>query len=466
MPIPDLPVFQTLLNSLELTRQEGIDYSNEIAIPETPAEDVSSERIDAECRIWFKPVGDFTLETLIGRIQREVQSSGHKSQRNALLTLLCLFCLHPQRRSAPVQSLNDLLSRVVDGDLSQFFVLRVPPPPTFRDFAFGSFAIGKINSERISYRSKRAGSDFFERWQRALVGRMAIERDVRRVRVFDWTSVKEEHRAALFSDQASKALWNRITEAYFHYISLAHFEEFWREFIEQQEIHVAMGGPFMGDRELRLIPSFAVSIYMNIGNGWGFVAPHGGRYLTMNFGGVDTGIPETLHRLKMEFSFESYGGDELHQTIKSYARFLSTAKRHLIDQRSAEAYLHFVIALDLLFGDKDGLTRNITKRVAVLVHLKLGITFAEAVKVLMRIYDARSKYVHQGDAGGMADIKMVQTICEEVLYCLLRMQKDHSKRKLGIVNEWRATLDYFAAANETGRTLSESDLAANGIATK
>ena len=49
MPIPDLPVFQTFLGSLQLTRQDGIGYSSEIAIPATAAEDVSSKIVEPQC---------------------------------------------------------------------------------------------------------------------------------------------------------------------------------------------------------------------------------------------------------------------------------------------------------------------------------------------------------------------------------------------------------------------------------
>src|SRR6266481_9548487 len=155
MPIPDIPVFQTFLNSLEVIKQEGVSgYLDEIAIPETVAQDISKEIVAKECRLCFKPVGDFTLETLVRSVQRELEAAGHKVQRNALLALLCFFCIHPRRRIAPVQILNDLLSRIVDGDLSQFFVLRGHPPSNFHDFHFGSFEFGKLNSQRLSYKSK------------------------------------------------------------------------------------------------------------------------------------------------------------------------------------------------------------------------------------------------------------------------------------------------------------------------
>jgi Apea-like HEPN len=464
MPIPDKLAFHNFLSSLELTHQNGAGYMSEVAIPESEAEDRSATIVEKECRIWFKPVEDFTLESILGRIQQELQIAGHKSQRNIALTLLCFFCLHPQRRASPVGSLNELMSHVVEGDLSQFFIAITPPPANFRDFSFGSFTLGKLNTQRLGYRSDKAGSDYFRRWEETLIGRFAIEREVCRVKVFDWSLMMTRHRASLFVNSQSKGLWDRFVQTYFHFVSVSYFEEFWQQFIEQQEIQVAIGAPFMGDRELRLLPSSSVSIYMNINEGRGFVAPHGARFLTMNFGGVDEAVPETLERLRTEFDFDPQNGGELHQAIKIYARFLTRAKRHLIDDRPAEAYLHFVIALDLLFGDKDGLTRNIASRVAVIVYQRMGMSFNDAVKTISKIYDARSKYVHRGVTTGMTNTKTVQSICEEVLCCILRLQKGSSELKSNVLQEWLASLDYFAAACEAGRGATESDLIANGIA--
>jgi hypothetical protein len=57
----------------------------------------------------------------------------------------------------------------------------------------------------------------------------------------------------------------------------------------------------------------------------------------------------------------------------------------------------------------------------------------------------------------------ISCLYEEVLHCLLRLQKDSAKARPGIINEWPGGLDYSAVAVETGRPLTESDLTANGI---
>lgn len=466
MPIPDSPVFRTFLDSLDLKRPDNPDgYVDEVAIPASVAQDVSSEITVNERRVWSKPVDNFTLDSLLRCLRREIETSGHPTRRDVLLCLICLFCIHPKRRLAPVECLNNLLSRIVDGDVSQFLVLPLPPPSNFEDFAFGSFAVGKLNSQRLSYRSTRAQSDFFERWQHRLDGRMAIEREVCPVKVFDWISVKEQNGTSTFGDRELSSVWKDIVQAYFYFISQAYFEDFWQQFVEQQELQVAMGSPFIGDRELRLMPSASISIYLNIAGRWGFVAPHGVTFITLNFGGIDRAVPSTIRRLKQEFGVDDTAtSGELHQTIKTYARFVAKAKQHLIDHRQAEAYLHFIIALDLLFGDKDSLARTITKRVAILVYQKLGVSFQQAVKMVANMYDVRSRYVHEGNSQGMSDIQTVQAICEEVLCCLLRLKMDDTKNKPGAISEWRGSLDYFVTAKETDRLIPKADLRANGIA--
>lgn len=81
MPIPDLQVFQSFLSHLDLESQDG--YQSEIAIPETGFLDLSTAATEKEVRLWFKPIGDFTLQTLVSRMQRELEASGHKTQQDA-----------------------------------------------------------------------------------------------------------------------------------------------------------------------------------------------------------------------------------------------------------------------------------------------------------------------------------------------------------------------------------------------
>ena len=65
----------------------------------------------------------------------------------------------------------------------------------------------------------KADSDYFERWQSKLVGHLAIERDVCRVRIFNWRSIIQEHGTVLFGGRTTSDLWKRLVEAYFYFVN-------------------------------------------------------------------------------------------------------------------------------------------------------------------------------------------------------------------------------------------------------
>jgi hypothetical protein len=439
-------------------------YISEVAIPPTSARDPQGVIAEQSCSIWFKPMGEFDLSSLIERVRKELEILGHNSQRNLILMLLCLNCLHQDQKESPVASLNEILNHVVDADLSQFYVLSCGPPDNFQRFKFGSFEVGKINLQRLEYRCKKADSDYFTLWGGTHSGKFAIERNTCRVRVFDWVWFSENYGKAMLRDSEALKFWSRLTSAYFFFLSAAYFEDFWTQFLEEQELQNALGAPFMREREIRLLPSTAsISIYLNIGNRWGYVAPHGTSHLVLELAGMDKRIPLLLRTLKDDYCFEQFDSSELHQTIKTFARFISKAKRHMIEDRPAEGYLHFMIALDLLFGDKEELTRNIARRVAVITHRKLKVPFQDVVRSVARAYESRSKYVHEGDSSAMSDLDAVQQKTEEVLYCMLRLQKNTETHKPHFVESWRKSLDFFATAIESGRSIPDVEMVANGI---
>lgn len=90
------------------------------------------------------------------------------------------------------------------------------------------------------------------------------------------------------------------------------------------------------------------------------------------------------------------------------------------------------------------------------------MTIADAQKMMNRLYDARSKYVHKGVETPAKEIENVANVCREVLFALLRFQRsaDGGKTVVG----WLKNLDYLYPAADAGRGLSADELDALGIA--
>jgi hypothetical protein len=73
------------------------------------------------------------------------------------------------------------------------------------------------------------------------------------------------------------------------------------------------------------------------------------------------------------------------------------------------------------------------------------------VKTIRKLYDRRSKYVHQGISPGDEDIELTEKICHEILKCLLRLQKDEGQRERLQISDWLKKLDLISAILETGK---------------
>jgi hypothetical protein len=126
-----------------------------------------------------------------------------------------------------------------------------------------------------------------------------------------------------------------------------------------------------------------------------------------------------------------------------------------------EGYLHYIIALDLVFGGHELIGRTVSERVGMIVYKPLGLNFDDSVKLMNQAYSARSKYVHEGRAVDPKMIMNVERVTREVTLCLLRLQRD-SSRELSVAR-WLANIDYFVKAVQADRTISPEDLRANGI---
>lgn len=106
------------------------------------------------------------------------------------------------------------------------------------------------------------------------------------------------------------------------------------------------------------------------------------------------------------------------KTINKFLEFSAKAQRHISRNRINEGFLHFIIAIDLLFGDKENTTNSITTKVAICVFQSLNMSFTKATKVIGNLYNIRSNYVHNGDEikeEELAELERINKIIFEVL---------------------------------------------------
>ena len=191
------------------------------------------------------------------------------------------------------------------------------------------------------------------------------------------------------------------------------------------------------------------------------MAPIGQDFRVLEMGGFDTRIPRVIDLLREQFGFVDFKDTDVHHSLRTFALFLSKAKRHWLDGRIGEAFLHYVIALDLLFGEQESATSSVTKRAAVVIYRALGMTMPAAQKMMNRVYDIRSKYVHRGIEMPAEEIARVASVCTEVLFAVLRFQQRAGESKT--IAGWLKNLDYLNSAIDAGKGIGADELGGLGI---
>ena len=464
MALPEQVQFENLLQSMTPIRPDPADgFSVEEVIPRVPARDESGCFVERECCVWYRAGVGLTFDALVTRVQKELEARGHKTDKPLALCILGLFSLHPRHGDEGVATFNRLISTIANCDLSQFFVTPVTCGGKMRTFRVEPFTVGAANLSRIEHRTKRAGSpDFFVRWRHELDDRLTVERDVVPCQSLGVPTLRDEILKRIAGHSERERAWERCTTFYFHSLAVAYAQDFWEALLESQHLLIAAGAPYLDDRVIRmLMPSQMVSVFRHV-DGWGFVAPVGQQSGVLEVGRADTRIPAVVSDLRDRFGFTAFRESDIHHSLHAFALFVSKAKRHELDGRTAEAFLHYVIALDLIFGEQEASTSSVSKRTAIVVHRALNMTITAAQKMISRLYDHRSKYVHKGIETPSQEIENVARVCREILFTLLRLQckADGSRTIAG----WLKNLDYLYSAADAGKELSNAELQQWGIA--
>lgn len=462
MGLPDLERFDTFLASLSLDEpSQASGYECVVAVPPIYAGDQHGATFQSlPVKLWYRATDNLSLDPFIHRLIAELLRRDHRADRSVALTVLALYCLTRDPRREHVHSLNSILASATTSDLMQFYVLPFPPPQGFR-FSFGPFTLGSLDKPKLSYWSERSGSDYHTRYGDHLASRLTIERAPHSVTVLPLNSFLD----GVKDRSIDRDLLYLLVDAYYNHLSRLYSEDFWHLWLESQHHLIAYGAPYMPGAPLRSLPGAQmISIFTKIGgSSLGWVAPNAVGFAVLELARVDERIPAAERELKELYRFTSFSRSEIHQTLRTFVHFVSRAKRHSLEGRSDEAFLHFAIALDLLLGSGESITDALSRRAAVLVHRRVGCPYSEQKAKLRALYSARSKYVHEGRSPGSERTNELEAVCDEVLRCMLRLQADPEKQSTGFVDLWLKRLDHIASALEAAMPVEDSLLLANGI---
>lgn len=421
------------------------------------------KKIQTEWIIWYKNNSKLSINSIRNKVKNLLMANDHIANEKMCDIFLCFFSFVNDGKGSSINRFNSILNEIVNSELSQFFTfthwLPIQDGTTIGNFSIGNFNIGPFPLEIVESRCRRAGSDFAIRYKDHFRNySICIYSDPKTCRVINWSALLKKN----------KLDFNKIyplVDHYYYTLSQQNFESFFKELKKIQEIPQAFGsGWFDVDAMEKMFDTERLSIWLDMGNkktGW--VSPGIIGQIKIDFGGFHIGLPYVYKKLTDQFgSLEK--STELFNVIDLYCSYLAKAAVSVHFGNTADALLNYVIALDLLLGEKGSSVECFSTRISALTYLVLNREYLDLVRDCKNIYNARSKYVHEGKLPEYNMIERISPICREIALCLFRLKKNTWGNEPGFHEKWITYIDLLVAKINADLHPSKDDFINAGVA--
>jgi hypothetical protein len=454
--VPNIPAFSSFFGSVTLREPRGGDWLSFDVLP-MRRQGLGERLVESPAvRAWFPGGSEVEASGVIKKVRDLLRKIGHADSGDVAAALLGLFCVTDRQEREPVDHFNYLLTRLGLAEIEEHLVCAIPPFPGSRPYSIGEFSLARVDRPKLRYRCERVGCNYFELYPNHLKDGLAISRRHRQAPALEISKIGPAR-------DVPDPLWRAIVDHYFTSTTTELRQRFLDDFRQAQEVLVAEGAPYLDTTEPMIwAGSSFISIFEYPGQRGGYFCPLM-QGVTLDFLKRDQRVPEVAQRLKDDFGFDGQLSGEIGATLRSFCRFVTTAKSHRGRGSNNEAFLHLVIALDLVFGERSALTDTVAKRTAAVAGPGLGATFADARKRIEHIYDLRSRYVHEGTAVDERELDGLEDIVREVLHTLLRIHRRPASLEQGARHDWLQRLDLLVHTHLAKKEPTAEDTRGAGL---
>lgn len=410
-----------------------------------------------ELGLAYSPDTKLSFDRFLDRVSKELEAKGHQAAQAFSLLVVAISLLRPGDRSDRISNLNKTVDSVRNADLILYYVSNAKLP-AFYAYDIPPFRLGPLRSDKMKWNSDKAGSDFFDRYREKILGKWAIERQPMAAPVLDIPELRRViFGGVIVLPDWRLAAWDSLVTAYFSQHNRAQFVSMWDELIDAQDTLVCMGAPYLDPRSFSAaVGGMQIAIFQRVGssNG-GYVAPASPGMIGLDLANAHERVPKAIAEMRDVYGFTAFDDSPLHGTLRLYTSFVARARRHEIEQRTSDALLHCVIALELVFGESQNIQKSVSERVAAITSRGRMESYSSERKRIEALYEARSSYVHAGVH--VADDRLVAdafAVCGEAFRALLRLQSSlsepHQRGEKALAG-WLVELDYLAKGMIAGK---------------
>ncbi len=405
------------------------------------------------------PMMDLKIDSVLKRVGSALKRMGCAADTDIALAILGIIAETREPGSSSVEHANQCLSSVHSAQLHQWVVLPSKTLPGYR-IKIGDICLKVFNPEKVLYWAKRGHCSYPVDLQQ-FTGQLALERTS-----IDTTLINLECLPGvtrLRNNWGERIATTNIINFYYQAVELHYFRQI--ASLVKDRLLLQEGGAliyFDIDNFVNCFQSNHIALFHwegSVGHqSWALLSQRA--FWSVNLPPAEL-LPKCDEWLKEELGFCGVlTSRPIDSSIKSYCQFLQRAQTHRLQGRADDAFLHFVIALDLLLGQEGRSSESVCLRAAVLVHRQLEASFDAEVKRLKRLYDRRCKYVHEGKQPTQQDLLDIEKICVEVLWVLLATS---GACKFNDIYTWLKEVDFIASSLNTSREILDTDFQLLGI---
>ena len=442
---PKIEAFEYFFSTLRRSiRHDDIGYEEIQLIEYTSYFKSDGSKVDHIGKSIFVKIDSLIkADAVLKIINKHFDSINHVSNEKVGRIVLYLFTFLP-RNMLSVQSINQLLSMTSTADLNQFLISSKRNSTDY-NFTLKDFHFGTLDSSKLKEYCDRFGTDYFEKNKSNLIGNYSLTRKYFKIPLLKFQELKP-------TSMMEVRLMQEALGVYYNELADIYKVEFERDFKVQQELLTFFCKEYLDlyDLKLALYPSQHLSIFLNIGGkrneGW-IIAMEDHFQLSLGH------TSELINVLEIElvdrYKFSGYGSNEIDNVFKRFSSFCATAQRLRNKHQFSECFLQYIIALEIVVGERSAPTQSVTNRVACLTYKRYGSSLKDQIDKVSKLYGLRSNYVHDGKHIPEIEIEPLRIICISVMESYFKLRSTIDIESLSL-DDWMKKIDAFIASLNGG----------------
>lgn len=444
----ELPGMSKILKSLTLDEPaDTAAYEQVVLVHENEINITRHEKnqlIDiSRLVLWYRETPEISMNALCGFIEAKLRERNHPSNRNIAENFLALFALTLSLGKSPIKHLQELFELILPTKVTIFYILPIDSVPRLPKCTFGPYSYGELPLRELRRLDRISGTNLLKQYGHLIEGNVAITRHLPDIQLIDWVP--------FLSKPTEKNIKNLIisgwtVDTYYDKVNALLFDIFFEEILQYQHLTIALGSRYIDPdnyRNQKDVITIVANEYSRIGNN----KPTGllSSRLHLNLTFIDPAIfdiPSYNEQLKEKYNFTDYKDTPLHHTLQTYSQFIARAKILEDKHKPSEAFLQYVIALELVFAGKETISSTIAKRVAAITCKQTNCDFELLRHRIRDDYRLRSFYVHGGQSINSEQLASIAEICHYVLHAILYLQQAFPQTS---IDTWMENIDLLAS---------------------